>query len=474
MLADRDLRRMAPVLADGTALDELIDDERRTVALRVLTDPQVYELELKRIFARAWVAVAHESEIPNVGDYVTRYIGEDPVIVSRAEDGQIHILLNVCSHRGMQVCRADIGNAKTFRCPYHGWVYNRSGGLLGVPAEKEMYGESLDKSSFGLLEARAGTCAGMVFGSFDEAAPSLDEYLGEIKWYLESAFCRSDGGLEVVGPPQRWTVHANWKLAAEQFAGDGYHALTLHRSMIEMGFFGDTNVDPRSLGLFGVNITTDGHGIRCLDLTEMWKTILGSADGNGDVPRPPAAKFGIMPPPGMTPQLAEQIGRHLSPSQQSLLADFPPVVGNIFPNLGFLNLQLTTTPDGQPGSVITWRIWQPRGAGETEVMSWALVEHDAPPEVKERTRRVAILTFSDSGIFEQDDAEGWTGIQKAVGGVVAQRRTLNYQALTGERRDPSWEGGGLVQRGFSRDDNQWRFWGRWLELLTDGGAHGAD
>jgi nitrite reductase/ring-hydroxylating ferredoxin subunit len=465
MLTDRDLGSReggTTLLSDGTSIEELVDAERRTVALRVLTDPEVYELELKRVFARAWVAVAHESEIAKPGDYVMRYIGEDPVIVTRGGDGQVNVMLNVCSHRGMQVCRAEIGNAKSFRCPYHGWVYDSSGALQGVPAEKEMYGECFDKSDQGLLRARAESCAGMIFGTFDPAAPTLAEYLGDYKWYLEAIFSRTDSGLEVVGVPQRWVVHGNWKLSAEQFSGDGYHAMMLHRSMNEVGMFGGPDADLRSLGMFGVNVTANGHGLRALDMSDIWKT-MGGGDGGGGLTL--RQKFGAIPPAGMSPELFEQLERNLTPGQQKMLADTPPVVGNIFPNLAYLNLAMPT-PTGEMGAVISWRVWQPRGPGNMELMSWALVEKDAPDEVKERTRKTTILTFSDSGIFEQDDAEGWSGIQKAAGGVMARERTLNYQAISGEQRDADWEGGGFVQRCFSRDDNQWQFWLRWLDFMT--------
>src|SRR5439155_25606239 len=75
----------------------------------VFSSPGVYELEMERIFPRCWLLVAHESEIPEPGDYVTRSLGQFPVIVVRGEDGKIRILLNICRHRGMRVCRTDYG-----------------------------------------------------------------------------------------------------------------------------------------------------------------------------------------------------------------------------------------------------------------------------------------------------------------------------------------------------------------------------
>src|SRR5271156_273432 len=119
MLTQQDLaERVGPVLSDGTPLRELVDFDKREVSMRVLSDPEIYRLELKRIFARSWGLVAHESEIPAAGDFVLRSIGADPVIVTRDAAGKVNVLLNVCSHRGMEICWADEGNAPTFKCPY--------------------------------------------------------------------------------------------------------------------------------------------------------------------------------------------------------------------------------------------------------------------------------------------------------------------------------------------------------------------
>src|SRR4051794_1741218 len=94
-------------LGDGTHLGDMIDLESRSISARLYSDPELYQLELERIFARTWIAVAHESEIQRPGDYVTRYIGEDPVIVARDRSGGVNVMLNSCSHRGMTVCRAE-------------------------------------------------------------------------------------------------------------------------------------------------------------------------------------------------------------------------------------------------------------------------------------------------------------------------------------------------------------------------------
>src|SRR5437016_1420970 len=187
MLTSAELeRRTGPILSDGTALRDLVDLERREVSLRVLNDPEIHELELKRIWAREWVAVGHVAEIPKAGDYVRRYIGEDQVLVVRDTDHDVRILLNVCAHRGMELCRVDSGHANHFACPYHGWVYNTKGKLVGAPHSALIY-RDWDPSDpgYSLVAARVAVQSGIIFGSLRPNGPSLDEYLGGFKYYLD-------------------------------------------------------------------------------------------------------------------------------------------------------------------------------------------------------------------------------------------------------------------------------------------------
>ena len=104
---------------------------------RVYTDPDVFAAEMERIFRRAWVYVAHESQLTEPGDFVTAHIGDRPVIVSRHSDGEIYAFANRCTHRGMKVCAARQGSKKRFICPYHGWAFATDGTLIGIPHGKD-------------------------------------------------------------------------------------------------------------------------------------------------------------------------------------------------------------------------------------------------------------------------------------------------------------------------------------------------
>src|ERR1700722_15795642 len=119
--------------------DELVSVERGELDRRIFSDPEIFELEMENLFGRAWLFVAHESMIPKPGDFFEAPMGKDDVLIVRQRDGSLKGLVNSCMHRGNAVCRADEGNVKNFMCTYHGWTYDMSGKLVGVPGFENLY-----------------------------------------------------------------------------------------------------------------------------------------------------------------------------------------------------------------------------------------------------------------------------------------------------------------------------------------------
>ncbi len=131
---------MAPY--DAAAIRALIEPDR--VHRDIYIDPALFDLEMERIFGRAWIWVGHESQVKNSGDYVATTIGKQPVVMSRHSDGKVYVLYNRCGHRGAKVVGDREGNVRFFRCCYHGWTYRTDGTLRGVPMQRGYEGTSFD------------------------------------------------------------------------------------------------------------------------------------------------------------------------------------------------------------------------------------------------------------------------------------------------------------------------------------------
>lgn len=217
---------------DDAAVASLVRDEpnRFRVHSSVYTDQHLFELEMVRIFGNSWVYVTHEAMIPDPGTYVTTVIGTQPVIVSRSENNQIHVLLNRCAHRGSVVCREERGCSSTFRCPYHGWVYANDGRLLGA-AQRSGYPDDFHEWDLRLTPVPAvGSYRGFVFANMNPAAEPLEDRLRGVARYIDLWCDRSPTGR--VGLPEgahRYQYPGNWKLQAENGI-DGYHGNYVHES----------------------------------------------------------------------------------------------------------------------------------------------------------------------------------------------------------------------------------------------------
>ncbi|MCU1361911.1 MAG: aromatic ring-hydroxylating dioxygenase subunit alpha, partial [Ilumatobacteraceae bacterium] len=341
-----------------------------------------------------------------------------------------------------------------------GWVFGTEGNLLGAPFEREMYGADLDKPNLGLRQARVGVYAGIVFANWDQAAPPLVDFLGEYTWYLDTIFKRTTGGVECIGAPQRFAMQANWKTASEQFNGaDGYHAATLHKSLIEANL--PAPADPAmvhaiSRGLmFGVDIGSRlGHGLRAIARAVPLRVGGPMALGDDSTEMTALESLTSNPPYNLPPELVPQLFENLTEGQIAALLTYPPHPGGMFPNAGFLHSNL--------------RVHVPTGVDTFEMINWVLVEKDAPAAFKDSVRKEMLLGFGTSGTVEQDDAESWPAMQRASTGHMGAQQTMRYQAFVGHNPPEGWQGGELVYEGFSKDDCHWNFWLRYRDYLSGG------
>jgi phenylpropionate dioxygenase-like ring-hydroxylating dioxygenase large terminal subunit len=229
-------------------------DEHR-IGREAYLSNEIFERELERIFGRSWVYLAHESEIPNVGDYRLSWIGRQSVIVTRRQDGEIGAMYNRCAHRGSTICAEATGNSRLFKCPYHGWTYDDTGSLLAVALSSGYADETFDKATHGLeLVPRIGTYRGFIFGSADPTIIDLTDWLGDASRMIDAFVEQSPTGkIKLSAGRHLSRVRANWK-----FIGmDGYHLNFVHRSVRDALGETDPNDAAGSLQLDMENVTSE-------------------------------------------------------------------------------------------------------------------------------------------------------------------------------------------------------------------------
>lgn len=419
-------------------LQDLVSDDAHYISRRVFTAEEIYRQEKRYIFGKNWVYLAHESQLPQCGDFVTTYIGEAPVIVARDKDNKIYASINSCAHRGLPVARADCGNTKRFTCPYHAWSYDLQGRLTAVPQEKQFKQKVCREKSRLKQVPRVDIFCGLIFGCMDEAIEPLESYLGDMRWYIECMFDRSAGGALVVGTPHKWLINCNWKVPVENQLGDVAHGPMLHGALLK----GSPQV--QELEQTGLNIVPKpGHGVAVRLYPE-------EASLNDKI----AGMDGLTMYDNETIEYMQQQHAEVEARLGKLRARVKPLCYSIYPNLSLL----------WPNS--TLRVSHPRGPGKTEYWSWWVVDKDIPDTIKMKLQKNYTFLFGPGGILEQEDSEAWT--QHYVGNCsdYLDDQKLFFGMGEGDEYDhPELPGmaGNIVNEFYIRE-----FYKRWRQEIEQG------
>ncbi len=414
----------------------LVKDDR--VHGRVYTDPAIFEEEMDKIFSRGWVYVGHAGEIPQRGDFRVTDIGRQSVIMVRDDDGQVQLLMNRCAHRANAVCQVERGNAKMFRCAYHGWTYRNNGDLASVTYQ-DRYDASFRKEDHGLRTApRMGVYRGFVFASLSPVGITLDEHLGQrVKEQLDLFIDLSPAGeLDVTVGIHKYGYRANWKFQVEN-SMDGYHGNFVHQSFFE-------NVRRRT----GVNLTDLGTSQSMAQTRDL---------GNGHVMidfRPynkaNGPRMGAMMPTSESGRAYRDalIARYGQARTEELLTARGTHL-LVFPNLILIGVQI--------------RVVRPVQIDETEVFLYPTFLKGAPPELNVARLRGHEAFYGPAGGGATDDLEMFERNQIGLSAQVdpwlllARGRQQEYRdvdsTVVGQITDE------VTQRGI---------WRQWKKVMSQG------
>ncbi|ACR30593.1 aromatic ring-hydroxylating oxygenase subunit alpha [Burkholderia glumae] len=360
--------------------------EADRIAPSLYYDPQIFEAELERIFYKTWIWVAHESELPQPGDFRTTTIGRQPVIVVRDRTGTVNVLQNRCRHRGATVCEEHQGNAKGFTCPYHSWSYALDGALRALP-----YGDGYEgvceKGDLPLEKLRVGIYQGLIFASFNQEIEPLEDFLGGAKPWID-LFMKQGAGYPIKSNGEhKFRFKGNWKIQLENTT-DLYHFPVVHKSWMK-------SIDEQTAEVITRFMTSDKAFCRSL--------------GNGHslaVLVPEIVDLDVddgAPLPERYDALVAQLSARHAPEEVRRIVRSLMGVGfnlNLFPNLAL--------------SMAFFRVLRPISAEETEIRHVALAMDGGPEEANRVRLRIHEHFQGPLGFGSPDDAEAWERVQRGA------------------------------------------------------------
>ena len=412
-----------------------IDPDRRTfrIARSSYVDPDIYRAEMDAIFSKCWLYVGHASELAQPGDFKTRNIAGRSVIFVRGADDRIRCFLNICPHRGAQVCREREGSAKAFNCIYHGWSFGNDGRLLHI-AEEDTYADGFggDGTHDLVPVPLFDEYRGFWFLNFDAGAIGLGDYLGAAREFIDRVVDQAEQGMETVGTPQEYSMRANWKLLAEN-STDILHVETLHPTYLDLirtnseGRIKRGRMEGNSIDL------GNGHSVVEREATygrpiAKWISLWGE-EAKADIDRIYRR---------LVDSHGEEIAKKMATYSRNLL---------IFPNLVINDIMS-----------LTIRTFQPTAVDYMEVSVWSLAPVEERGTVALERRLTNFLEFlGPAGFATPDDVEALESCHRAF----AASREAPWNDLSKGFRGP-----GDDAIGDTKDEVPQRaFWRGWRQCL---------
>jgi phenylpropionate dioxygenase-like ring-hydroxylating dioxygenase large terminal subunit len=406
--------REPPTLRDPAGLAEAMRVDRRAY-----TDPAVFEIERERLFARAWLFAAHESELRSPGEFVAVTLAGRPALIVRQADGGLRGFRNRCPHRGAILVNRRRGHIRQFQCPYHGWSFRTDGGFAGMPAAADYEGTAMGCAGAhrDLTPVPAvAAYRGFVFARLAAQGPGLVEFLGPLAGALDNMVERSPAGeLEVFGGMFRMVQRNNWKVYFENFH-DGPHALPTHKA----------SIDPAKRAI--------------AEAASPWSRFQAEVvAGNSQPPDAMAALTVNTYPRGHSDMMQFRKNRPASPEQAAYEAALASRVGREgverILSVQMHNAVIYPGMSMQPGFMQV-RAIVPLAVDRTRIDVRLLRMKGAPDWINERTVAFANAIHSPASLVRADDLENYDRVQRGLsqGGDFAlsvHRGAAGENAATG-------------------------------------------
>src|SRR5262249_8265829 len=189
------------------------------------TAPEVYALERDAVFSRTWQMVGRCEQVAKPGQFLTADIAGEPVLVVRNEEGKLSAFFNVCRHRAARVCTEECGIATKLRCHYHGWTYDLSGNLRGVPEFDGV--QNFRREDNRLPPVTVSEWGAFVWVCLTTPREPLDNFLAPLKsWAEKLAFADLNWYAR-----KSYDLACNWKVYVDNYLDGGYHVNTVHPAL---------------------------------------------------------------------------------------------------------------------------------------------------------------------------------------------------------------------------------------------------
>ncbi len=409
-------------------IDDRPDEHVFRIDRRAFHDAELHEAEMALIFERQWNYLCHESQIARPGDYFATHIGRQPVYAIRRADGGIGAYLNACAHRGAVLTPCRSGNARILTCRFHGWSYDTEGRCVKIKNQRGGFPDpGFDRSRFDLAPVPlVAAYRGFVFGCLEAAAGSLEDHLGQARFFIDMFPDLAPDGRYILAGSQTYGCDHNWKYQAENVT-DGYHVGTVHRNFAATVAAREAREGTEGLLKTETGRITGNVANGCYDLGGGHIALWADRASPEAAPLAPARAAIERRPGGAMADWMLRRGRNVL----------------VFPNLVLNDLASTHL-----------RTHRPLGAERTEVTIWCIAPKGEPAEARFARLRKFEDFFLVTGLATSDDvvsldtaqagcrgsAAGWNeyarGLAQAIDGPDARARALGMRPV---RSCPSWD-----------------------------------